>query len=181
MRGLATGGSSASPLWCLAALPADGSLAGKGGAVYQKHAGLCLETQGFPNSINQPNFPSGGWAGGRVHHCLLVELRYWRRRWLGNAGSSSIRWARCEYVLLTLRPPSLPSWFPPSLPDCLQWCCARERRTGTCWSTNSSMPAPPPSEERGAAVALWRRGGWLAEHLPPGCLRNSQLPPPDTH
>ena len=25
---------------------------GKGGAVYGKHAGLCLETQGFPNAIN---------------------------------------------------------------------------------------------------------------------------------
>ncbi|KAL6181425.1 hypothetical protein ACLB2K_048080 [Fragaria x ananassa] len=31
---------------------------GKGGAVYNKHAGLCLETQGFPNAINTPNFPS---------------------------------------------------------------------------------------------------------------------------
>ncbi|XP_043695038.1 galactose mutarotase-like [Telopea speciosissima] len=31
---------------------------GKSGAVYGKHSGLCLETQGFPNAINQPNFPS---------------------------------------------------------------------------------------------------------------------------
>lgn len=31
---------------------------GKGGAVYGKHSGVCLETQGFPNAINQPNFPS---------------------------------------------------------------------------------------------------------------------------
>lgn len=31
---------------------------GKGGAVYGKHSGLCLETQGFPNAINQPSFPS---------------------------------------------------------------------------------------------------------------------------
>ncbi|XP_077230270.1 uncharacterized protein LOC143863484 [Tasmannia lanceolata] len=31
---------------------------GKGGAVYGKHSALCLETQGFPNAINQPNFPS---------------------------------------------------------------------------------------------------------------------------
>lgn len=30
---------------------------GKRGAVYQKHAGLCLETQGFPNAVNQPEFP----------------------------------------------------------------------------------------------------------------------------
>ena len=31
---------------------------GKAGAVYGKHAGVCLETQGFPNAVNQPNFPS---------------------------------------------------------------------------------------------------------------------------
>jgi aldose 1-epimerase len=36
----------------------DGSLSGKGGAVYHKHAGLCLETQHFPDSPNHPNFPS---------------------------------------------------------------------------------------------------------------------------
>jgi aldose 1-epimerase len=36
----------------------DGSLTGKGGAVYQKHAGLCLETQHFPDSPNHPNFPT---------------------------------------------------------------------------------------------------------------------------
>ena len=31
---------------------------GKGGAVYQRRNGLCLETQHFPDSPNQPNFPS---------------------------------------------------------------------------------------------------------------------------
>ncbi|KAL4447516.1 hypothetical protein ABPG75_004735 [Micractinium tetrahymenae] len=36
----------------------DGSLRGKGGAAYPKHAGLCLETQGFPNAINTPSFPT---------------------------------------------------------------------------------------------------------------------------
>jgi aldose 1-epimerase len=36
----------------------DGSLIGKGGVRYQKYAGLCLETQHFPDSPNQPNFPS---------------------------------------------------------------------------------------------------------------------------
>ncbi|KAM7268825.1 hypothetical protein ACFE04_010991 [Oxalis oulophora] len=30
---------------------------GKGGVVYGKQSGVCLETQGFPNAINQPNFP----------------------------------------------------------------------------------------------------------------------------
>ncbi|KAI4329986.1 hypothetical protein MLD38_028304 [Melastoma candidum] len=33
-------------------------IVGKGGAEYGKHAGVCLETQGFPNAINQENFPS---------------------------------------------------------------------------------------------------------------------------
>jgi aldose 1-epimerase len=31
---------------------------GKGGAVYQKHAGFCLETQNFPDAVNQSTFPS---------------------------------------------------------------------------------------------------------------------------
>jgi aldose 1-epimerase len=36
----------------------DGSLTGKGGIVYRQHAGLCLETEHFPDSVNQPGFPS---------------------------------------------------------------------------------------------------------------------------
>ena len=36
----------------------DGSITGKGGIVYHKHAGLCLETQHFPDSPNHPEFPS---------------------------------------------------------------------------------------------------------------------------
>jgi aldose 1-epimerase len=36
----------------------DGTLKGKGGVVYQKHHGLCLETQHFPDSVHHPNFPS---------------------------------------------------------------------------------------------------------------------------
>lgn len=31
---------------------------GKGGAVYGPHAAMCLETQGFPDAVNHPNFPS---------------------------------------------------------------------------------------------------------------------------
>ena len=31
---------------------------GKGGAVYNKYAGLCFETQHIPDSIHQPHFPS---------------------------------------------------------------------------------------------------------------------------
>lgn len=36
----------------------DGTLTGKGGAVYRHRTGFCLETQHFPDSPNQPNFPS---------------------------------------------------------------------------------------------------------------------------
>jgi aldose 1-epimerase len=36
----------------------DGSLRGKGGQVYGKHHGFCLEPQHFPNSPNEPDFPS---------------------------------------------------------------------------------------------------------------------------
>jgi len=36
----------------------DGTITGKGGAVYRNRFGLCLETQHFPDSPNQPSFPS---------------------------------------------------------------------------------------------------------------------------
>lgn len=36
----------------------DGSDIGKGGTAYQHRTGLCLETQHFPDSPNQPGFPS---------------------------------------------------------------------------------------------------------------------------
>ena len=36
----------------------DGSITGKGGRVYGHRSGFCLETQHFPDSPNQPAFPS---------------------------------------------------------------------------------------------------------------------------
>ena len=36
----------------------DGTLQGKGGVPYGKHAGLCLETGNLPNSVNRPEFPA---------------------------------------------------------------------------------------------------------------------------
>lgn len=48
---------------------------GKGGAVYGKYAGLCLETQGFPNAVNQPNFPSVAvHPGEKYRHTMLFEF-----------------------------------------------------------------------------------------------------------
>ncbi len=36
----------------------DGKVKGKGGAVYKKHAGFCLEAQHFPDAVNRPEFPT---------------------------------------------------------------------------------------------------------------------------
>ncbi|KAF5734569.1 putative aldose-1-epimerase [Tripterygium wilfordii] len=50
-------------------------IVGKGGAVYGKHWALCLETQGFPNAINQPNFPSVVVKPGEKYkHSMLFEF-----------------------------------------------------------------------------------------------------------
>ena len=48
---------------------------GKRGVVYNKHAGLCLEIQGFPNAINQPNLPSVVvQPGNKYQHPMLFEF-----------------------------------------------------------------------------------------------------------
>ena len=36
----------------------DGTMKGKGGVGYVKHAGFCLEAQHFPDAINHPEFAS---------------------------------------------------------------------------------------------------------------------------
>jgi aldose 1-epimerase len=36
----------------------DGTITGKDGQVYEHRSGFCLETQHFPDSPNQPSFPS---------------------------------------------------------------------------------------------------------------------------
>ncbi|KAL1523132.1 hypothetical protein AB1Y20_018088 [Prymnesium parvum] len=36
----------------------DGTIVGKGGAAYHKYAGVCLETEGFPDAVHHPHFPS---------------------------------------------------------------------------------------------------------------------------
>ncbi|MCI1186711.1 galactose-1-epimerase [Hymenobacter sp. DH14] len=48
----------------------DGTLKGKGGTVYGKHAGFCLETQHFPDSPNQPKFPSTVLKPGETYHTV---------------------------------------------------------------------------------------------------------------
>ncbi len=36
----------------------DGTIKGKGGKAYKKRYGFCLETQHYPDSVNQPKFPT---------------------------------------------------------------------------------------------------------------------------
>lgn len=50
----------------------DGSEKGKDGVSYQKHAGFCLETQHFPDSVNQPNFPSTILRPGETYRTSTV-------------------------------------------------------------------------------------------------------------
>lgn len=50
----------------------DGTLTGKGGKVYQKRYGLCLETQHFPDSPNRPQFPSAALKPGQTYLSTTV-------------------------------------------------------------------------------------------------------------
>ncbi|KAK8586865.1 hypothetical protein V6N13_085884 [Hibiscus sabdariffa] len=48
---------------------------GKAGSVYKAHAGLCLETQGFPDAVNRPNFPSQIISPGKTYkHKMLFKF-----------------------------------------------------------------------------------------------------------
>ncbi|CAI0399372.1 unnamed protein product [Linum tenue] len=49
------------------------SVKGKGGVTYNKYAGLCLETQGFPDAVNHPNnFPSQVVEPGHTYVHVMV-------------------------------------------------------------------------------------------------------------
>lgn len=50
----------------------DGSVRGKGGVVYGFRAGFCLETQHFPDSPNQPQFPSTVLNPGETHQSQTI-------------------------------------------------------------------------------------------------------------
>lgn len=50
----------------------DGSVTGKGGEPYGQRSGFALETQHFPDSPNQPDFPSTILEPGETYHSLTV-------------------------------------------------------------------------------------------------------------
>ena len=53
----------------------DGSLTGKSGRKYMHRSGLCLETQHFPDSPNQPAFPSTALKAGETYRSI-TEYRF---------------------------------------------------------------------------------------------------------
>src|SRR5690349_16595703 len=50
----------------------DGKSAGKGGTTYPKRSAFCLETQHFPDSPNQPKFPSVVLSPGERYHTITT-------------------------------------------------------------------------------------------------------------
>lgn len=53
----------------------NGTETGKGGKPYKRNAGLCLETQFFPNAINTPEFESGILkAGEEYNHTTIYQF-----------------------------------------------------------------------------------------------------------
>jgi aldose 1-epimerase len=50
----------------------DGTITGKDGRVYQARSGFCLETQHFPDSPNQPTFPSTTLRPGETYRSRTV-------------------------------------------------------------------------------------------------------------
>lgn len=50
----------------------DGSVTGKGGVVYNKRFGLCLETEHYPDSPNQPAFPTTVLRPGQTYKTTTI-------------------------------------------------------------------------------------------------------------
>jgi aldose 1-epimerase len=50
----------------------DGTITGKGGKVYKRRYGFCLETQHFPDSPNHPKFPSTTLKPGQIYSSTTV-------------------------------------------------------------------------------------------------------------
>jgi aldose 1-epimerase len=51
----------------------DGTVTGKGGVVYRRHFGFCLETQHYPDSPNQDDFPSAVLRPGETYKHTMIH------------------------------------------------------------------------------------------------------------
>ena len=52
----------------------DGKTPGKGGVTYPRRSAFCLETQHYPDSPNQPKFPSVVLRSGELYHTITKYL-----------------------------------------------------------------------------------------------------------
>lgn len=50
----------------------DGTITGKGGQVYHKRSGFCMEPQHAPDSPNKPHWPSVALRPGQVYHNTII-------------------------------------------------------------------------------------------------------------
>jgi aldose 1-epimerase len=50
----------------------DGTLKGKGGCMYVRRGGFCLETQHYPDSPNQPQFPDTILRPGKIFRSQTI-------------------------------------------------------------------------------------------------------------
>ncbi|MGN6644347.1 MAG: aldose epimerase family protein, partial [Verrucomicrobiota bacterium] len=50
----------------------DGTITGKGGKVYQRRTGFCMEPQHYPDSPNKPQFPSTELKPGQTFHNTII-------------------------------------------------------------------------------------------------------------
>ena len=50
----------------------DGTISGKGGALYRQGDAICLEAQAFPDAPNQPSFPSTRLDPGQTYHNVII-------------------------------------------------------------------------------------------------------------
>ena len=50
----------------------DGTITGKGGKVYQRRTGFCMEPQHYPDSPNHANFPSTELKPGQVYSNTII-------------------------------------------------------------------------------------------------------------
>lgn len=50
----------------------DGTVTGKGGKVYEQHTAFCFEPQHFPDSPNEPKFPSVVLKPGQTYHSTII-------------------------------------------------------------------------------------------------------------
>lgn len=59
---------------------------GKKGARYNRHCGICLQPQNYPDAPNNPNFPTASLKPGNVYHNTITYKFYIKNNMVGVSG-----------------------------------------------------------------------------------------------